>query len=282
MGVRHIIAIFLFFLVGVLFGKKDPNTYVEITTTKGTIVVKLFDETPLHKENFITLANDGFFDSIYFHRVIDGFMIQTGDPNTKPGGDKKDIGNGGPGYKLPAEFVPTLFHKKGVLAAARLGDQMNPEKQSSGSQFYIVQGKKLSDSELDNMESLRNRRLKTNGMQKLLEGNLRDEAQKLVQQLQKAGSISEQEQLKIVEKLDSMLVASGNYTPFAYSEEQREVYKNEGGTPHLDGEYTIFGEVVEGNEVVDEIAAAEVSGSTPKEPIYMTVKVLKKYKPKRD
>jgi peptidyl-prolyl cis-trans isomerase B (cyclophilin B) len=184
--------------------KKDRKRDVLIQTNYGDIVVRLSDFTPLHRDNFLKLVKVGFYDSILFHRVIQNFMIQAGDPNSRQAEARKPLGNGGPGYTVPAEFKPTLFHRKGVIAAARMSDSLNPTKASSGSQFYIVQGKTFTDPELDSLEISR---------------------------------------------------LSGRKIPVEY----REVYKTIGGTPHLDQNYTIFGEVVKGLEVVDKIAAVKTS-----------------------
>ena len=176
--------------------QSNAQTYT-IETSLGTIQVKLYEETPLHKENFEKLVAEQFYDGVLFHRIIAGFMIQTGDGATKvdPNGEAAGVYLD---YTVPAEFIPEYFHKKGVLAAARTGDAVNPEKRSSGSQFYIVQGRTYVDAELDQIE----------------------------------------------ERL-----------PTKFSESQREIYKTIGGTPFLDQNYTVFGEVVKGLEVVDAIAA---------------------------
>lgn len=188
--------------------KKDRKRDIEMVTTEGTIVLRLSDSTPLHRDNFLRLVKTKYYDSVLFHRVIQNFMIQAGDPNSKNAVAGVALGNGGPDYKVPAEFRPTLFHKKGVLAAAR---DNNPEKASSGSQFYIVQGKKFTDAGLDSVETMRLKR-----------------------------------------KLPP---------------EQREVYKTIGGTPHLDQNYTVFGEVVSGLDVVDRIAAVPTSRTPPDRPL---------------
>ena len=186
----------------------------------GDIKVKLYDETPKHKENFLKLADEGYYDSLLFHRVITQFMIQGGDPNSRTAADGSPLGNGGPEYTIPAEFNNALYHKKGALAAARTGDNVNPEKASSGSQFYIVQGKPYTDEELDNVEKR----------------------------------------------------IGGEYT-----EEQREVYKTAGGVPFLDRNYTVFGEVIEGLDVIDEIAATKTArGHRPEENVYMTMQLVQK------
>jgi cyclophilin family peptidyl-prolyl cis-trans isomerase len=174
---------------------------VLIETTRGNVTVMLYDETPVHRDNFIKLAESGFYEGLLFHRVINSFMIQGGDPESKDAPAEKMLGNGGPGYTLPAEITPKYFHKKGALAAARTGDQTNPQRRSSGSQFYIVQGKSYTDMQLDSMEK----------------------------------------QL---------------FTTF--TDDQRDAYTTTGGVPHLDAQYTVFGEVVEGLSIVDSIAGVEV------------------------
>ncbi|HLX90904.1 MAG TPA: peptidylprolyl isomerase [Puia sp.] len=180
--------------------KKDIARDVEITTNKGIIVVRLSDSTPLHRNNFLKLAKQGYYDSVLFHRVIRNFMIQAGDPDSREAKEGEELGNGGPAYMIPAEFRVSLFHHKGVIAAAREGDDVNPKKSSSGSQFYIVQGKKFTDSGLDSLE---------------------------------------------VRRLHGRKIPQW----------QREVYRSTGGTPYLDMNYTVFGEVVRGLDVVDSIAA---------------------------
>jgi cyclophilin family peptidyl-prolyl cis-trans isomerase len=188
--------------------KNDLKRDVELVTTKGAIVLRLSDSTPLHRDNFLKLVKQKFYDSILFHRVIKNFMIQAGDPTSKQATATQQLGGGGPGYTVPAEFRPSLFHKKGVLAAARTGDDVNPQKASSGSQFYIVQGRIFTDAGLDSVETFRLR---------------------------------------------------GRKLP----QEHRAVYKTIGGTPHLDQNYTVFGEVVKGLQVVDSIASTPVNGSRP-------------------
>ncbi len=183
--------------------KKDRKRDIEMITTDGTIILRLSDSTPLHRDNFLRLVKSRYFDSLLFHRVIQYFMIQGGDPVSKNALPGQPLGDSSAPYTLPAEFRVSLFHKRGVLAAARESDDVNPQKASSGSQFYIVQGKKYTDSQLDSVEIKRLKR-------------------------------------KIPEY-------------------QREVYKSLGGTPFLDQNYTIFGEVVSGMETVDKIAAEPTS-----------------------
>jgi peptidyl-prolyl cis-trans isomerase B (cyclophilin B) len=177
---------------------------VEMETTEGTMVIRLHDETPQHRDNFIKLVEEGYYNGLLFHRVIKSFMVQGGDPDSKNASPGKRLGMGGPTYKVPAEMADTLVHIKGALAAARMGDPVNPSKASSGSQFYIVQGRTCSKQDLDNYE---------------LQKNIR-------------------------------------YTDYA-----RQIYMQEGGSPQLDKEYTVFGQVVRGLDVIDRIADAQTDGS---------------------
>lgn len=180
--------------------ESHKGTRVEMVTNYGRIVLLLYDETPLHRDNFIKLATNRVFDGLLFHRVIEKFMIQGGDPTSKDAEPGKMLGDGTLGYNVPAEFRPELFHKRGALCAAREGDMVNPKKESSASQFYIVQGRVWNTEELDNLQKRMKREI---------------------------------------------------------SAEQRDVYTTLGGTPFLDGEYTVFGEVIEGMDVVDKIAAVK-------------------------
>jgi cyclophilin family peptidyl-prolyl cis-trans isomerase len=199
--------------------KKDLSKNIELTTTKGIIVLRLNDSTPLHRDNFLQLVKQHFYDSILFHRVIKNFMIQAGDPNSKTAKANDKLGDGDKPYKIAPEFRETLFHKKGVLAAAREGDATNPKKESSATQFYIVQGKIFTNTGLDSVEAFRLKR-------KLPEAH-------------------------------------------------RAVYKTLGGAPHLDMNYTIFGEVVKGIEVVDSIAAVATSGHVGGDRPLQDVKIIK-------
>jgi HK97 family phage major capsid protein len=195
----------------------QPEKIVKVSTPMGDMLIKLYNNTPRHRDNFIKLANEGFFNDLMFHRVMNGFMIQGGDPESKTAQKGAPLGKGGPGYTVPAEFKRNLIHKKGALAAARQPDQVNPTKASSGSQFYIVQGKQWTDEELAMIS-------------------------------QRAG--------------------------IQYTEEEIETYKTLGGYPPLDMQYTVFGEVIDGMEVIDKIAAvATDQRDRPLEDIRMTVTV---------
>lgn len=192
------------------FGKQKEQK-VQIETTEGDITLKLYNETPLHRDNFIKLVKSKFYDGVLFHRVIDQFMIQGGDPNSKEDASDKPIGEGDVGYSLPAEFrTPHIYHKRGALAAAREGDNVNPEKTSSGCQFYIVVGKQFTDEQLDELQA---------------------------------------NQIKKYEH--------ANDFTYKYSAQARTDYKTIGGTPHLDGNYTVYGEVLTGMNVVDKIAKTD-------------------------
>lgn len=206
----------LLLLIGTMMSCKTKQKFVLIETDYGNMKVELFDSTPLHKENFLKLAAEGFYNDLLFHRVISGFMIQGGDPDSKGASPQKRLGAGGPGYKIDAEIG--AYHFKGALSAARQGDQVNPKKMSSGSQFYIVQGNPIQDAQLNQMTA-------------------------------KKG--------------------------IAYSAEDKQKYSTLGGTPFLDNEYTVFGQVIEGMEVIDKIAAVKTAnGDRPVEDVKMKVKIV--------
>jgi len=228
---------------------KNDNkmTKVKLETSLGDIVVELYNETPKHRDNFIKLVKEGYYDGLLFHRVIKDFMIQTGDGNSKNAGPETTLGDGDPGYTIEAEFVyPKYFHKRGALAAARTGDQVNPERRSSGSQFYIVTGKIYSSDELKMMtQRLADvqkqdifRRLATENREKIME----------LQQNQDNEGLN-----ALQNELIQQTEAEAAQNPFKLTDEQLDAYTSIGGTPHLDGQYTVFGEVLEGMAVVDKI-----------------------------
>lgn len=237
-------------------------TKIELKTTLGDIVLGLYKETPKHHDNFVKLVKDGYYDGVLFHRVIDKFMIQTGDGNSKNAKPGQMLGTGDPGYTVEAEFVyPKFFHKRGALAAARTGDQVNPERRSSGSQFYIVTGKKYNEQELVQMERQMDMMNKQNIFQAKAAAK-RDELKKLMMAKDTAA----------VEALRQQLIAETETeaakNPVSMTSEQREAYKTLGGTPHLDNQYTVFGEVLEGLDVVAKIeAVATDRNDRPKEDI---------------
>ena len=219
------VTFFLFLTLGIFAQKTDTKgvtnnkkSYVLLQTDYGNMKILLYEETPLHRENFIKLVKSGFYDGLLFHRVINGFMIQGGDPESRNAQPGAMLGNGGPGYTIPAEFVPKYFHKKGVIAAAREGDNVNPMKESSGSQFYIVQGRIYNEAIM----------------------------QKIAAQMNKT-----------------------------FSAEQIKAYGTIGGSPWLDNDYTVFGEVVEGLDVIDKIAAVKCGpNDRPVEDVKMTMKII--------
>jgi peptidyl-prolyl cis-trans isomerase B (cyclophilin B) len=203
---------------------------VRIETSFGDMVVELSDSTPAHRDNFIELASTGFYDSLLFHRVIKGFMVQGGDPNSRGAELSQRLGMGGPGYKVPAEIRKDHLHFKGALSAARQGDQANPERASSGSQFYLVHGRTFNEAELANIAARADRA---------------------------------NEQFNQNEK-------------FEYSEETIKRYMEEGGAPFLDNQYTVFGQVISGLDIIDSIAAVKTgAGDRPMEDVIMTMEVIR-------
>ncbi len=253
--------------------KTEKDTFVLIETEYGTMKVKLYNETPKHSENFVQLCDKRFFDDLLFHRVINGFMIQGGDPDSKNALPGKMLGNGGPGYEIDAEFNEKLFHKKGVLAAARESDQLNPEKKSSGSQFYIVQGTKMSDEEMNQMETKVNESKRNTRIQNAIMSDMN--LMKRVDSLQSSGNIEELN--KIIQGLGQKIDETyKNEIKYSIPEEHRKIYRELGGTPFLDGDYTVFGEVVEGIDVIDKIATAQTdSNDRPLKDIKMKIKLVK-------
>jgi cyclophilin family peptidyl-prolyl cis-trans isomerase len=213
--------------------------------------VRLYNETPQHRDNFLKLVKEGYYNDLLFHRVIRDFMIQGGDPASRGAAPGIRLGGGGPGYTVPAELNPKFFHKKGALAAARTGDQVNPEKRSSGSQFYIVQGKVFRPGELDTLEANMNLGLQQNIAQQYFTA-AQEELNKYRQENNQAAF--EKRVAEIRNKADSVWQATPK---IKLSAEQRQAYTTNGGTPHLDGGYTVFGEVVEGLEVIDKIASVQ-------------------------
>ncbi|MDE6561361.1 MAG: peptidylprolyl isomerase [Muribaculaceae bacterium] len=225
---------------------------LDVATTVGNIKIRLYDDTPLHRDNFIKLAKEGYYDGVLFHRVINDFMVQTGDPDSKEAPAGAMLGSGGPDYTIPAEIVyPKHYHKYGALAAARTGDEMNPERKSSGSQFYIVTGKKYLPQQLSRIEEV--------SVQKQLQSyfmNLQREHMDTIRQLRLAKDSVGLENLR----QELIKETEANVKPVTMTEEQVRDYTTIGGTPHLDGQYTVFGEVLEGMDVVEKIQKAETDG----------------------
>ena len=242
---------------------------VKISTPKGDIRVRLYDETPQHRDNFVKLVNEGFYNGTLFHRVIKGFMIQGGDPDSIGAPAGKMLGTGGPGYNVPAEIVyPQLFHKRGALCAARQSDEVNPEKESSGSQFYLVYGKVYTPQELKQMEKQMSMQQEQAIFNKLVQQN-RAQILELRKARNQAGLQELQDQLIAETKKQMKELPAPKFTP-----EQQEAYTTIGGTPFLDNQYTVFGEVESGMEVVAEIQqCATLSADRPKEDISMTMTI---------
>lgn len=227
--------------------KKDH--VVTIKTKFGDMVAILYDETPKHKANFIKLAQEHFYDSLIFHRVIEGFMIQGGDPESKKAQPGQRLGNGGPGYNVDAEINPKFFHEKGALSAARLSDQVNPTKASSGSQFYIVQGKKFTENEIKLDPQKFNMALQQ-FFQKPENKAYYDTIGQLYQARDAKAYESYITRLKPVVENQLGIKVEKEVTA-----DMIRVYTTVGGTPNLDGQYTVFGKVIKGLEVIDKIAA---------------------------
>ena len=223
-------------------------TRLKIKTTEGDIIIRLYDETPKHRDNFLKLAKEGYFNGTLFHRVIKDFMIQGGDPDSKNAPKGKMLGTGGPDYTIPAEFVyPQYFHKRGALSAARTGDEVNPEKESSGSQFYIVWGKTFKPAELKQMEH----QMTMQQEQQVFNQLTREHHEEIMNLRRNRDRVGLQElQDKLIEQTKITCKQQGKP---AFTEEQIEVYTNVGGTPFLDNQYTVFGEVEEGLDIVERI-----------------------------
>lgn len=249
-------------------GNMDKETMLKIETSAGDILVKLYNETPQHRDNFIKLAEEGTYEGTLFHRVIKDFMIQAGDPESKNAPKGKQLGAGDVGYTIPAEFVfPKYFHKKGALSAARQGDEVNPKKASSGCQFYIVTGKVYSDSTLLGMEQQMG--------QMRLNKVFNELAQKHMKEIYKMRKAGDNEGLMdLQDKLIAQAEAEVAKMPeFKFTPEQVKAYTTVGGTPHLDGEYTVFGEVTEGLDIVDKIQRVKTDRSDRPEEDVKIIKV---------
>lgn len=245
-------------------------TKVRIRTTEGDIVVRLYDETPKHRDNFIKLVKEEFFNGTLFHRVIKDFMIQGGDPDSKNAPQGKRLGTGGPGYTFPAEFVyPKYFHKCGALSAARLADQVNPERESSGSQFYIVWGKVYKPQELKQKERQMEMQQEQAIFNQLAQAH-REDILNFRRNRDRAGLQQLQDQLVEETQKKSKEIGAPKLT-----DEQVKAYTTVGGTPFLDNEYTVFGEVEDGLDVVEKIQNAEtLRDDRPKNNVSMTMEII--------
>ena len=217
---------------------------VKIQTTLGDIIVRLYDETPIHRDNFVKLVKEGYYDGTLFHRVIKDFMIQGGDPDSKGAPAGKMLGVGGPDYTLEAEIKPDLFHKRGALAAARQGDEVNPERRSSGSQFYIVWGQVYNENQIRQLDKQIHMQKVQDAFNALAAAH-REEIMQMRRDRNRAG---------LQELQDQLITEAGTKVGKAgMTDEQKALYSTVGGTPHLDGQYTVFGEVEEGLDIVEMI-----------------------------
>ena len=268
---KSVVIILVFVLTLVTSCAQKTDYVVTIKTNQGDMVAILYDETPKHKANFIKLAKEHYFDSLLFHRVIAGFMIQGGDPNSKKIKAGEQLGNGGPGYTVDAEFNPQFFHEKGALSAARLGDQQNPTKASSGSQFYIVQGTIVPQA---NMDDLKIDQMQLNiGFRQIMQNPANKALIDSLNQVYMAGDM-EAYKRKIFDLVPRIEKETGMKVTRFVSPDKIKAYTTVGGAPHLDGEYTVFGKVIKGLEVIDKIAAIQKDGADrPIEDIRMFVTV---------
>lgn len=255
---------------------KPKETLVSISTEYGDIIVKLYDSTLKHKENFIKLTEAGYLNGTLFHRVIQNFMIQGGDPTSKNAKPGELLGDGDTNYTIPFEYVPSYLHKRGAFAAARESDDENPGKASSASQFYIVQGKVFTNDELDAVELKVERRTKQYIMMDLLKKEGKEDDLKNFKTMVENRDTANIRQF--IEKYRNAVEAQYLRTkPWKITDAQRRVYTTIGGTPHLDGAYTVFGEVISGMEIVDKIAAVQTdTNDRPLKDIPMIIKILKK------
>lgn len=257
----------ILFLINSCSKYDTSHKYVKIKTSKGDIIVKLFNETPKHRDNFIKLVEEKFYEGLIFHRVIKDFVIQGGDPSTRNPQKDSLYGNKDAGYLLDAEFVDTIIHKKGAIAMAREGDDVNPQKKSSSSQFYIVIGRVFTKEQLNQLEIKVNKSRKELLYKQLFQN-----------ELSKLPDIYDQKQ---IEKINASIkkeleIAWLNTPKFKFSEKQIQIYTSIGGLPHLDGNYTVFGEVVEGFNFAEDISKVKTdSNNRPVNDIKMNIKLIK-------
>ena len=253
-----------------LFPTENRTEEIAVISTKfGEMIVRLYDATPEHKANFLKLAKEGFYDSTTFHRIIEGFMVQGGDPNSKDDNLRND-GQGGPGYTLPAEIVRGYIHKKGALAAARMGNDTNPDMRSSGSQFYIVHGRQRTERDVDQLLAQANNNIEQGLISTYVGSPENTEVKQRIDQAIMNGNTG------IVSEIITEIkpLATKDFETLVYTPQQREVYMTKGGVPYLDGSYTVFGEVVQGLAVVDSIVQVKKSyADRPLEDIPMIVRV---------
>ena len=246
-------------------------TLIEMNTNYGKVIIKLYEETPLHRENFAQLIAQNYYDGLLFHRVIKDFMIQAGDPNSKNAPVGTPLGNGGPTYTVPAEISQKHYHKKGALCAARQGDNVNPEQRSSGSQFYFVTGAVYSDSDLQQMENRINQQAKSGLMRKYWANPKNKQTADLYARY---NSENKMDSLNIL-KTKVMNSELSKYQPYKFTKEQIATYTTEGGTPFLDNNYTVFGEIVEGIKIIEEISTLDTKSDRPVDNVeIISVKII--------
>lgn len=254
---------------------KELKEYVVISTKFGNMIFTLYDETPLHRDNFKKLIKSKYYDGLLFHRIIRDFMIQGGDPNSRNADSNTVLGNGGPAYTIPAEINPNIIHTKGALAAARTGDDINPNKESSGSQFFIVQGKKVDKKELEEIMNAKNYQRKQEVFNNIVSKDTAV-ANRLNLISQTKGKEAVQE--FIINQLGPMIDEKYKKKEFIYNGTQIDAYKTYGGTPFLDMDYTVFGQMIVGFEVLDKIAILYNNPQTnrPIEDVRMRVSIIKR------
>lgn len=252
-------SVFSFFIIITIFATmgfqqidtKNSEKVVAIHTDYGTMKVKLYNATPLHRDNFIKLVSQHYYDSLLFHRIIKNFMIQGGRPRFSTGKTQSNFGNGEPDYTIPTEFVDSLFHRKGVLASAREGDDVNPEMASSGSQFYIVQGRVFTFEELMILEAKRLKKYRSVEFERFME----DPKNHIPKAAYTAAMRAKNQEAITAIMAEINPKINARMIKYRYTDEQIQAYTTIGGTPHLDDAYTVFGEIIEGLDVLDTIAS---------------------------
>jgi peptidylprolyl isomerase len=262
-------------LLGSIQAQTLSKETVLIETIYGNMKIKLYEETPLHKANFLKLVKERFFDSLLFHRVINNFMIQGGDPLSKKAKPGDSLGHGDVGYTVPAEFYRQLIHRKGVLCAAREGDEINPKQASSATQFYLVMGKKRTLEDLKKYEDRINKTRYLNCRREFLKTGEGQSLNAMHTRLLKENKSDSANVINVMmeEKIKAEYEKKGDYK---FDGRQIEVYTGTGGTPHLDGTYTVFGEVIEGVEVIDRIAGVKTdTRDRPLEDIRMKISLVR-------
>lgn len=265
MKIRTLVLLGLVSMLSCTTNYNDNNRYVKISTDVGDIVIKLYNETPKHTENFIKLTEENFFDGLIFHRVIKDFVVQGGDPETKNAEPGKLYGEKDAGYLIDAEIVDTIYHKRGVIAMAREGDDVNPEKKSSSSQFYLVVGKVFTEEELNKLEDKLNKKLREKTEKKLYDSLLGSQS-----------NLNPKFLNQVTQKVSILADSIMNVKHIKFNENQRKIYTTVGGIPHLDGNYTVFGEIVEGYDVVEKISQVQTdSNDRPLKDIKFKVRIVK-------